>query len=464
MKICHTSDWHLGRLLYGRRRYDEFEAFLTWFTRWIEKESVNLLLISGDVFDTTTPSNRAQELYYHFLCRVASSHCRHVVVTAGNHDSPSFLSAPKTLLKALDVHVIGAATEHPEDEVLLLKSPSGDPEIIVCAVPYLRDRDIRTVEAGEHFEEKHLKVIQGIQEHYRQVVNLAIDLRKEYGEAIPIIAMGHLFTAGGKTLQDDGVRELYVGNLAYVGKETFPPEIDYLALGHLHVAQSVGGCEHMRYAGAPLPMGFGEVGQGKKIVLIETASESEKENLLSASTAPTHEKENASIVPHHDGTDGINSGMDDEMGNGVRFEKSDLPVLQSRIKTIREIPLPVFQELERIKGSLDEITNRIEALKSSQSRAWLEIEYTGQSVAGTLRQQLDSLIEGSGLEILKIKNRRMMQRFQKPVDTEAPLDDLSQTDVFLRCLEYHQVPPTDHAGLLHCYRELLVTLHENELE
>ena len=95
MKILHTSDWHLGRTLYGRKRYEEFEAFLAWLTETIREREIDALLVAGDVFDTSTPSNRAQELYYRFLCRVVASHCRHVVVIAGNHDSPSFLNAPR---------------------------------------------------------------------------------------------------------------------------------------------------------------------------------------------------------------------------------------------------------------------------------------------------------------------------------------------------------------------------------
>ena len=113
MKILHTSDWHIGRTLYGRKRYEEFEAFLTWLAETIQKNEIDALLVAGDVFDTSAPSNRAQELYYRFLCRVAASSCRHVVVVAGNHDSPSFLNAPKELLKALDVHVVGSSTGIP---------------------------------------------------------------------------------------------------------------------------------------------------------------------------------------------------------------------------------------------------------------------------------------------------------------------------------------------------------------
>ena len=105
--------------------------------------------MAGDVFDSSTPSNRAQELYYRFLCRVAASSCRHVVVIAGNHDSPSFLDATRDLLRALVIHVVGSASADPEDEVLVLRNAQDNPELIVCAVPYLRDRDIREARAGE---------------------------------------------------------------------------------------------------------------------------------------------------------------------------------------------------------------------------------------------------------------------------------------------------------------------------
>jgi exonuclease SbcD len=67
MKILHTSDWHIGRVLYGKKSYDEFEAFFSWMAETIQEKQVDVLLVAGDIFDTSTPSNRAQELYYRFL-------------------------------------------------------------------------------------------------------------------------------------------------------------------------------------------------------------------------------------------------------------------------------------------------------------------------------------------------------------------------------------------------------------
>ncbi|MDD4458087.1 MAG: exonuclease subunit SbcD, partial [Syntrophotalea acetylenica] len=247
MKLLHTSDWHIGRTLYGRKRYEEFEAFLDWLVRVIQQHRIDALLVAGDVFDTSAPSNRAQQLYYRLLCRVAASCCRHVVIVAGNHDSPSFLSAPKELLKALDVHVVGSPGEDPQDEVLVLRDKQGRPELIVCAVPYLRDRDIRVAQAGESIEDKERSLVDGIRRHYAEVAARAEGRRAELYAEVPIVATGHLFAAGAQTVDGDGVRELYVGSLAHVNSGIFPDCFDYLALGHLHVPQKVSGLETMRY-------------------------------------------------------------------------------------------------------------------------------------------------------------------------------------------------------------------------
>lgn len=405
MKILHTSDWHLGRTLYGRKRYEEFEAFLHWLEQTIEQEQIDALLVAGDVFDTSTPSNRAQQLYYRFLCRVAASHCRHVVVIAGNHDSPSFLNAPKELLRALDVHVVGSAGETPRDEVIVLNDPDGFAELIVCAVPYLRDRDIRTAEAGETIEDKERKLIEGIRGHYAEITDLAEKIRDERGADIPIIAMGHLFTAGGKTVEGDGVRELYVGSLAHVAAGIFPASLDYLALGHLHVPQKVNASETMRYSGSPLPMGFGEATQQKSLCLVEFVG---------------------------------------------------------RRADVRLIKAPIFQQLIRVKGNWEDIENRIRELAALESNAWLEIVYEGDEIMGDLRDKLDALVSGSAMEVLRVKNTRIAERVLRLGDDNETLDDLDINDVFERCLTAHHIPEEQRSVLLSAYHEVIHELAEED--
>jgi exonuclease SbcD len=403
MKILHTSDWHLGRAFYNRKRYDEHEAFLNWLAELIEHENVDVVLIAGDVFDNSTPSNYSQELYYRFLCRAAASAKRHVVVTAGNHDSPSFLNAPKELLKFLNIHVVGYATKQPEDEVMVLSGANGTPGLIVCAIPYLRDRDIRMSEAGESIEDKERKIVEGIKEHYRQVFDAALKKRAALERSVPIVAMGHLFAAGGQTTEGDGTRELYIGSVAQVRNDVFPDDIDYVALGHLHVPQRVGGSDVIRYSGSPLPIGFGEAAQEKNVLLVEFAQKS---------------------------------------------------------PTVSSIAVPRFQELKTLRGDWPALARTLDVLKSQKSLAWLEVIYEGDEVAANLQERLTEATAGTGLEILRTRNNRVVEKALSSKEAEETLDDLDVTDVFVRCLDAHDIPEDQRAGLLETYREVLTSLQE----
>lgn len=403
MKVLHTSDWHIGRTLHGRKRYEESEAFLNWLVGLIEGEAIDVLLVAGDVFDNSTPSNTAQEIYYRFLCRAAASANRHVVITAGNHDSPTFLNAPRELLKYLNVHVVGCASTPPADEAIVIAGANREPGVIVCAVPYLRDRDIRVAEAGESIEDKERKLIDGIRAHYRLVCEAARQKRDLLNTPVPIIAMGHLFAAGGRTVDGDGVRELYIGSLAQVGVDLFPEGIDYLALGHLHIPQKVGGSDVIRYCGSPLPIGFGEADQQKCVVLVEFS------------------------------------------GNAPQ---------------ITEIPVPRFRELKTLRGDWQTIAGGIDALKATGCSAWLEIVYDGEEIIGNLRERLDEASKGTGMEILSVRNNQVLQSAMGRVGKEESLDDLDVTEVFERCLDSHDVPEEQRPELLSAYREAIVSLDE----
>ena len=405
LKLLHTSDWHLGRLLYGKKRYAEFEAFLDWLAATIDAQAVDVLLVAGDVFDTQTPSNRAQALYYRFLCRIAASRCRHVVVIAGNHDSPSFLDAPRELLHALDVHVIGQARAAPQDEVLLLSDSQGRPELIVCAVPYLRDRDIRIAEAGESLEDKERKLLAGIKAHYAAVGAAAEAMRAAVGLDLPIVGMGHLFAAGGQTVDGDGVRELYVGSLAHVTGGIFPDSFDYLALGHLHVPQKVGGAETRRYSGSPIAMGFGEAGQRKSVCLVRFAGHA---------------------------------------------------------ATVTLEPVPVFQALQRLRGDWNGLCRRLQDLEAAGSQAWLEVVYESEQPMGDLRERLDAAVAGSGMEILRVSDARMIARVLSELHAGETLDDLDPHQVFERCMAAHGVPDDQRPALVSAYRETLLSLHQDD--
>ncbi len=402
MKILHTSDWHLGRSLHGHKRYDEFTAFLDWLVETIHQQNVDVLLIAGDIFDTQTPSNRAQELYYGFLCRMVSSPCQHVIVIAGNHDSPSFLDAPKHLLRALNVHVIGSATQL-EDQVVPLKDGDGNTELLVCAVPYLRDREIRISEPGESIDDKELKLIAGIRGHYAQVVQLAHE-KSQQGQ-IPIIAMGHLFTDGGLTIDGDGVRALYMGSLAHVTADIFPSCIRYLALGHLHVPQMVNDSPVMRYSGSPIAMGFGEASQIKSVCLIDLSQ-----------------------------------------------DKTGVSLLE----------VPVFQKLIRFQGDWQEIRSQIHDLSLSDEQIWAEIIVESDEIIGDLREQVDDAVRNTGIDVLKLRITRTGESNLKPLEPKESLDDLDEFQVFQRCMDAKNVPDSQREILLASYLEIVRTHHETD--
>jgi len=303
--------------------------------------------------------------------------------------------------------VVGSSTESPEDEVLVLRNEQDTPELIVCAVPYLRDRDIRVAEAGESVEDKERKLIDGIRNHYATVAALAEQKREELGANIPIVGTGHLFTAGGQTVDGDGVRELYVGSLAHVTAGIFPACFNYLALGHLHVPQKVSGSETIRYSGSPLAMGFGEAKQQKSVCQVE---------------------------------------------------------FHSTAASVQLIDVPVFQRLERVKGDWDGISNRILELSATNFQGWLEVIYDGTEVIGDLRERLEEAISGTQMEILRIKNNRIIDRVLGQIHEEETLDDLNVNDVFERCLTVHDVPEEQRPELLRAYRETVSSLYEDDVQ
>ncbi|HDZ09480.1 MAG TPA: exonuclease subunit SbcD [Pseudohongiella sp.] len=410
MKVLHTSDWHLGRSLYGQRRYPEFDAFLAWMLDTLRDQQADVLLIAGDIFDTTAPGNRAMQQYYQFLRQVADTGCQHVVIIGGNHDSPTFLNAPRDILKMLNVHVVGAKTDDPAEEVLRLDDSNGAPMLLVCAVPYLRDRDIRTAEAGETIDDKEHKLLDGIKAHYQAVTAAGVqqrqELQKQFASDIPLIGMGHLWAAGARTVEGDGVRDLYVGSLAHVGTDIFPDSLDYVALGHLHVPQAVGNHTHIRYSGSPLPMGFGEAMQQKSVCVI--------------------------------GFDG---------------HQPELSLLD----------IPCFQRLRQLTGSLASLQTELQALLADGEATWVEIIYTGADIVPDLREKLlEALAEDTGglITLLRVKNQRITARTLHAQDTEQTLDDLSPQDVFRRCLDAHEVPDEQRPELLHLYQDILRQVQE----
>ena len=254
MRLLHTADWHLGARLVERDRSDEHATFLDHLLLTLRSEKIDALLVSGDVFDAANPPQDAVALYFDFLRRLADLKTVKAVITGGNHDSASHLNAPRELLRRFEVHVFGHASI---PHLLDLD------QVVIAAVPYLRERDLRQAMAGESLTAAQDQVRAAIRAHYatQLVAGRALALNR------PLMAMGHLTVAGATASESE--REIHIGKLGAISADVFDG-FDYTALGHLHRPQKVAGRGNVRYSGSPIPLSFSEADDNKSVVVIDT--------------------------------------------------------------------------------------------------------------------------------------------------------------------------------------------------
>lgn len=272
MRLLHTSDWHLGQSLHNFERTYEHQRFLDWLLDTVAAEQADALLIAGDIFDNANPSAASQKQLYRFL-QQARERVPHLnlVVIAGNHDSPGRLEAPGPLLEAHGTRVVGSVRRKADGEidleqlVLPLTGRGGAVEAWCLAVPFLRPGDVPRVAADEGADPCADPYLAGIALLYKQALELALS-RRQPGQAI--LAMGHCHMVDGQ-MSNDSERRIVIGGTEMLPAGIFDPAIVYAALGHLHLAQSVGKQQHIRYCGSPIPLSFAEVGYQHQILRID---------------------------------------------------------------------------------------------------------------------------------------------------------------------------------------------------
>ena len=405
MRILHTADWHIGKKLYGRQRFVEYEGFLQWLLEVLQKEEIDGLIVAGDIFDTFNPSEQSRKLYQEFLAQACKC-CEWIVITGGNHDSPSVLDGARELLRHLNVYVVGKKCIDLADELIEIRDSSGEPAVYIAAVPYLRDRDLRQTVAGESEKDKETKLRDGIKAHYDELAKLIQERRTSRN--VPAIAVGHLYAAGcSAATEGDGVRNLYVSGLGHISAKTFSTVYDYVALGHIHVPQVVDKCEHIRYSGSPIPMGYGEASQQKEVTIVEFR------------------------------------------------DAGDM--------NLEVIKVPNFQLLKRVKGDLAEIAEQMTSLVNANESVWLEVVYTGDVYPGDLKSEVAAMAEGSKLEILRVENRTHRQRTMRQENASETLDELSVEEVFDRCLLDYEVAVEDQEDLKLAYGEIVKGIEVEEV-
>ncbi|WP_158783353.1 exonuclease subunit SbcD [Pantoea sp. BAV 3049] len=376
MRVIHTADWHLGQFFYTKSRAAEHQAFLDWLLAQAETHQVDAIIVAGDIFDTGSPPSYARELYNRFVVRLQQTQCQ-LVILGGNHDSVATLNESRELLACLNTRVIAAASDDPREQVLLLNTRDGQPGALLCAIPYLRPRDITTSQAGQSGHEKQQTLLEAITIHYQQCWQEALAQRKAMDLPLPIIATGHLTTMG--VTKSDAVRDIYIGTLDAFPAQAFPPA-DYIALGHIHRAQRIANTEHIRYSGSPIPLSFDELGKEKSVFLV-----------------------------------GFTDG---------------------KLSSVQPLNIPLFQPMQMIKGSLEAIENQLAEIQPREDgkTVWLDIEIVTGAWLNDLQRRIQEMTLELPVEVVLLRRSREQRELAIDRHNNETLSELSVEEVFTRRL------------------------------
>jgi exonuclease SbcD len=420
IRILHTADWHLGATLEGVNRDPDHALFLGWLAQQLETFAVDALVIAGDVFDQPQPSAEASRLYFSFLSQVAlGGKVRKVVVVGGNHDSGARLDAPRELLGALDVHVVGAFERDRLERCLCPFSTGGRVEAVALAVPYVHEvrLGLRSV------LEREQGLAAQLQDRFRELYRELADRAQALAPGAPIFATGHLSCLGAQ--RDDAPAEIHlVGSLGGLPPEIFDPRIGYVALGHIHRGYRVGE-SRCWYPGSPVALGLKESKTERRVLLVD--------------------------LP--------------DAGN-----PAGEPI-------VRSLAVPTFRPIVEIRGSADELADRLRALTwqaplesphqgtagGAASGRPVRLEpfvyaiLDGDRVPSGLEAQLHKAAQANPLgapHLVQVRPYRLPRASScEPCAPAVRLADLSPEDVFLRLCQARGVEAGD--PLLRAFRSLL---------
>jgi exonuclease SbcD len=266
MRILHTSDWHVGKVLKGRDRHDEHVAVLGSIVRAARDEDVDVVLVSGDLFETSAPSPKAQGLVMRTLMALREDG-RLVVAIAGNHDNQGLIDAVyRPVLAELGVHVLGTPKRPDSGGTLSLRTPRarGGEDLRVAALPFLSHRyAVRAAEVLLHESAEHTL------DYARRMAQLVTLLTGGFAPDAVNVVMAHVTLLGGR--RGGGERGAQ-STLDYeLPASMFPATAHYAALGHLHRHQEIPAACPAYYCGSPLAIDFGEEAN-EPVALIVTAA------------------------------------------------------------------------------------------------------------------------------------------------------------------------------------------------
>lgn len=283
MKILHTADWHLGKKLDAYSRHREQVAVMAEIAQLAEKEQVDALIVSGDLFDTYNPPVESVDLFYKSLKRMANNGKRAVICIAGNHDSPDRIEAPDPLAKECGIIFVG----YPNSQVspfkldsgleliqstegfIELKLPAFDYPLRILLTPYANEYRFKTFLGSENSEAALSSLIGA---KWQLLANAYCD-----NKGVNVLA-AHLFMSKAGTEpepeSEDEKPILHVGGAQIIDTTWIPEQIQFAALGHLHRYHHVGGATcPVVYSGSPIAYSFSEADQQKYVSLVSLEPE-----------------------------------------------------------------------------------------------------------------------------------------------------------------------------------------------
>lgn len=277
MRFIHTSDWHLGKTLEGNSRLREQEMFLTDFINTVEENNIDMVIIAGDIYDTSNPPAAAEKLFYKTVCKLADNGKRCIVIISGNHDNPERLSAITPLAEEMGILVFGYPLSKTNEakysgfeitEALegCTKFDFKGEKVTLLTLPYPSEKRLNEVIKGETEREKQMSYSQKVGDIFRK-------LEENFEEDSVNIAVSHLFVIGGESTESE--RPIELGGSLLVQKKDLPQNSQYTALGHLHKPQKASERLNAYYSGSPLQYSKSEriYSKGAKIVEIHPNEE-----------------------------------------------------------------------------------------------------------------------------------------------------------------------------------------------
>ena len=399
MRILHTADWHIGQRLHERSRLDEHEQFLDWLLNTIQEYNVELLLVSGDIFDTALPSAESIDLYYQFLSTFSKETQGYAVITAGNHDSASHLEAPREFLKRGRIYVVGTADD-PDERIFdpdkcIVEIPDGpaSPSVAVAAVPYLSESKLQHISFETEIE-KSERYRERLKTFYAKCV-------AHVPPGIPKILMGHLFVKDGK--ESGSERNIQIGGATAIHASDFPENVSYVALGHLHRPQTISGTDYpIRYSGSPIPLRFNEAGYRKKVYLLELSD---------------------------DGT----------------------------LKQDKEIKIPIFKELWTITGDEDLVLS--EARKGEWDGKYIQVKLKLTTQRGGISDEIRQAFSDRGGDVLRVELEQSETEIGPPLDPGA-IDHPKKIFELFHKAKFNDQPPDE--TLTQTFNELYQLVEDSE--